>query len=306
MIATRRASLLFFSLLVLASPAFADKLLAVTPSGLPEAQFSGSAADVVGKLTSGCMDARWTVTTSSTNEVVCETPLSTGQSIMGQLLLGNSYSTPPRQFYRFSIAEHAGVTRVQASGWMETQMAFGQVNRVAFTGAPFQNSVMNFMSALGGAYPVGTTFPNHVFMGITPEPIMSGKFVHLRVKELVSGMPADRGGIQIGDVITSIAGRQFKNVNDFTEALERAAKSPTYQVSYQRNGVSMNATIERQFRVAITEGVAPAVATTASSPVTSTPTTSVADELAKLFELRKQGILTDAEFEAQKKKILSQ
>lgn len=300
-----RSVLLLCSLLVAASPASADKFLAVTPSGSPEAHFPGGASAVVSKLTSGCMDAKWTVVSSSSNEVVCETQMSMGQSIMGQMLLGNSYSTPPRQFYRFSVAENGGVTRVQPSGWMETQMAFGQVNRVAFTGAPFQNSVMAFMTSLGGAYPVGTTFPNHVAMGITPEPVMSGKLIYLRVKELVAGMPADRSGIQVGDVITRIAGRQFKNVEHFWDALERAAKSPTYQVDYLRNGTAMTATVERQFRAAITEGVTPALAATAAPAVTSNPV-SVADELAKLSELRKQGVLTDAEFEAQKKKVLAQ
>lgn len=304
MVRTTLSRLLLCCLLVAVSPAWADKILAVTPSGSPEAHFAGSAASVVSKLTSGCMDSKWTVVSSSANEVVCETQLSMGQSIMGQMLLGNSYSTPPRQFYRFSVAENAGITRVQPSGWMETQMAFGQVNRVAFTGAPFQNSVMTFMASLGGAYPVGTTFPNHVALGITPEPVMSGKLLHLRVKVLVAGMPADRSGIQVGDVITRIAGRQSKNVADFWDALERAAKSPTYQIDYLRNGTPMSATVERQFRAPVTEGINPVSTASAASPGV-TPI-SVADELAKLSELRKQGILTEAEFETQKKKLLAQ
>ena len=57
--------------------------------------------------------------------------------------------------------------------------------------------------------------------------------------------------------------------------------------------------IEKQRRDAsdVEVGTEPATAPAAASP-------SPADELAKLAELRNQGVLTDAEFEAQKQKIL--
>ena len=57
--------------------------------------------------------------------------------------------------------------------------------------------------------------------------------------------------------------------------------------------------IEKQRRDAsdVEVGTEPATAPGAASP-------SPADELAKLAELRNQGVLTDAEFEAQKQKIL--
>lgn len=121
------------------SPALADKFFAVTPSGSAEMLFAENPPTVVGKLSSKCIDSHWTVVTSSSNELGCEAPLNMGQSVLGQMLMGNSYSTPPRRFFRFNVIEVNGISRAQASGWIELQMAFGQVKRTALV---VQNSTM--------------------------------------------------------------------------------------------------------------------------------------------------------------------
>src|SRR5688572_9758911 len=106
-------------LMVVATPALADEYFAVTPSGAAEMLFQGKPQKVIGELSSKCIDVRWTVISSNPNELVCEAPLNMGQSVLGQMLLGNSYSTPPRRFFRFNVADVNGISRVQASGWME-------------------------------------------------------------------------------------------------------------------------------------------------------------------------------------------
>ena len=61
---------------ILAStPAFADEYFAVTPSGATEMMFAGPPVEVVGKLSAKCIDAHWSVTSSTTTEVVCEAPM---------------------------------------------------------------------------------------------------------------------------------------------------------------------------------------------------------------------------------------
>ena len=60
--------------------------------------------------------------------------------------------------------------------------------------------------------------------------------------------------------------------------------------------------------VAAGESAAPAVAPASPAPVAvsgTTPTDSLYNELLKLDDLRKRGILTEEEFQAEKKKILS-
>lgn len=300
------AALLLVSCVAFAPAAHADEFFAVTPSGAAEAMFSGLPKAVVGALSSKCIDTKWTVISSSDTELVCEAPMNFGQSLLGQMLMGNSYSTPPRRFFRFNIAQINDISRVQASGWMELQMAFGQTKRTDFSGPEFHNSIINFMAAAGGKLPPGTTFPNHVMLGIEIENTQLGKYTGLRVTSVVPGSPAALGGIVQGDIVSRIASRRFKNSADYLDATAAATKKPTYDVEVIRGGNSVVLTIARAFRPAYTEVVVPeAIASTALAPV-SAPTASMADEVAKLAKLRSEGALTDAEFASAKAKLLGQ
>lgn len=287
-----------------ATQAGADALYAVTPTGSAEMLFSGKPEDVIGQLSGKCIDAHWSVTSSTSTDLVCEAPMSFGQSLLGQMLMGNSYSTPPRRFFKFNAATIAGVSRVQASGWMELQMAFGQMKRTDFSGAKFENGMMNFMSAAGGKYPVGTTFPNHAYMGVQYKPESMGKTVGMTITAVADGEPAQRAGLLPGDTIVSIAGKKFKDNDDLLDAFEKAAKTPSYPVGILRSGKPMTMSVERAYKQASTEVVAP-VATGAPSGAITTGPSSVADELTKLAKLKSDGLLTDAEFQAQKTKLLS-
>lgn len=290
------------ALVFAASPAIADKTFAVTPSGATEMLFPDDAETVAGKMSSKCIDVKWTVTSSSRTEVVCEAPLNAGQQFVGQLLMGNSYSTPPRRFYRFNIAEISGISRVQASGWMELQMAFGQMKRQEFTGPEFQNGVMLFMGAAGGKYPLGTTFPNHAALGVDVENVSLGKLKGFRLTKITPGSAAEKAGLQIGDVVSAIAGKRFKNNDDYLDATAKAAAKPTYEIEVMREGKTIKVVVERAFRPIWAEQMTPAPHLAATA--TNTSPLSVADELSKLAKLKADGIITDAEFEAQKKKLL--
>lgn len=287
------------------APALADKIFAVTPSGGTEMLFPDKPDVVIGQLSAKCIDIKWTVVSSGSNQVVCEAPLNTGQSILGQMLLGNSYSTPPHRYFRFNIANINGVSRVQAAGWMELQMAFGQTKRTDFSGASFHNSMINFMAAAGGKYPPGTTFPNHAALGVNVENVPEGKYTAFRITEIFPDSAAARAGLQLGDVVEQISGKRFKNVDDYLDATAKAAATATYPVEISRNGKRMTVTVERAFRSAIADTVV-AKAEAALAPPTATQPVSVADEIAKLAKLKDEGLLTEAEFEAQKKKMLGE
>ena len=286
------------------TPVLADAFLAVTPSRMAEMLLPGRAEKVISALAGKCVDTRWTVASFNATELICESPLNMGQSVLGQMLLGNSYSAPPRRFFRFGVIESdRGVTRVQAAGWMQLQMAFGQVNRTDFSGPEFQNSIMQFMATAGGKYPLGTTFPNHVMMGIgvADEPL--GKFIALRVTQVTENSPASTAGLVVGDVISQIAGKPFKNLGDYLDATARAAKSSTYKVTLIRESKPVDVQLASAFRPAFADAV---VAESDAPALTAAPImASMADELEKLSKLNAAGVLTDAEFAEQKKKLLS-
>jgi hypothetical protein len=291
-------------LAAVALPAFGAKLFAVTPSGSTELLFPNEPTAAIGKLSSTCIDARWTISSSTSNELVCEVPMSFGQEFLGQLLLGNSYSTQPREFVRFNVAEINGVSRVQASGWIELQMAFGQIRRTALSGPDLQNNMTIFMLKAGGKFPPGTTFPNHVAMGIQNAGVPLPTGIGLKITSFDPGSAAEQAGLKIGDVITGIAGRHFKNALQVLDAEAKATESDAYPVEFLRDGQRMTLTLNRAFRPTVTQAVVrspPAEPALATSPLGSM---DPADELAKLAKLRDQGIITPEEFAAQKKKLL--
>ena len=118
-------------LLVFSFPndAKADQYFALTPSGNVEAVFPQEPKDTISLIANKCIDVGWKIISRNDSILICESPMSSTQSILGQALLGNSYSTPPRRFIQFSTSSSEGYTRVQATGWIELQMALGQTRR---------------------------------------------------------------------------------------------------------------------------------------------------------------------------------
>lgn len=292
---------------VLATPAFADEFFAVTPSGAAEMLFRDTPETVVGALTSKCIDVRWTVISSSPTEVICEAPMNFGQTLLGQLAMGNSYSTPPRRFFRFNLAKLNAISRVQASGWMELQMAFGQNRRTDFTGPEFHNSIIGFLAGAGGNFPVGTSFPNHVMMGMDGPMNLRGKDGGIDVSMVVAESPAAKAGLIVGDRVTKIAGKKFKSDDDYLDATAKAAKAASYEVEVLRAGKIITLSMERAFRPSHTLATVPSDkvgGTTAAQP--NNAVSSIADEIAKLAKLKADGILSEQEFQARKAKLLLQ
>jgi predicted metalloprotease with PDZ domain len=125
------------------------------------------------------------------------------------------------------------------------------------------------------------------------------------VTEVDPGSPAEAAGIRPNDVVFSVAGKKFKRFDDYLDATAKAAATPTYPVEFMRDGKSMKVTVTRAFRPDWSEAVvAEPAKETPSTFVSGSAAPSVADELAKLAKLRDDGVLTNDEFEAQKKKLL--
>lgn len=122
-----------------------------TASGRPEAYFSTIPDTTSSKIAAGCMNIRGTVHQSTPNMVVCEMPMGMGQQIVAQALMGNSYSTTPQEFIRFNIIPTAKGSRVQAQGWIETTMAFGQKQTTDISSGRAGSQIQQFLYGLGGS-----------------------------------------------------------------------------------------------------------------------------------------------------------
>lgn len=293
-------------LVTVSSPALADEFFGLTPSGATEAYFPLSLVETSDVLANGCVDAGWTTVSSTETMVVCEIPVSVGNAILSALA-GPRYATPPRQFIRFNLAGQQGYARVQVSAWQEIQTAFGQTQRTELGNENYHNNVTFLMVALGAYYPPGTQFPNHAAVGVDYE-LTDMQGGGMLITNVETGGAFDQGGLRSGDVVTRIARERIKDTDDISDGLHKAIRDETFDVEFYREGKRMSAKVPRIFREAA--GPLPELApkeevADVAQPVIVQNEFSVADELAKLAELKEQGLLTDEEFEQQKAKLLS-
>ncbi len=70
-------------------------------------------------------------------------------AVLAQMAIGNSYSTTPQRKIRFTIYKIENDIKVVAQEWIESQMAFGQINIQELKSNNQRNSVQNFLFSLG-------------------------------------------------------------------------------------------------------------------------------------------------------------
>ena len=192
----------------------------------------------VAKVSSACMDRGWMVTNQINNQVVCEVPMGVWQSALTQLAIGNSYSTPPKQFVRVSLAQMGEHTRAQV--WAETQMAFGQMQHHQYQDDNTYNSMLTFLGEAGAQLPIGTTFTAHAYLGINGEattwPNGRRSQYGQTLKRVMEGAPAHAMGVRTGDVLTKVNNRTFRDEAGLAALLNRQRIGQPITVTVMRNG----------------------------------------------------------------------
>jgi len=86
---------------------------------------------------------------STPNQVLCGKTLTGSDAFLAQMAIGNSYSTTPQRKIRFTIYKMGDDVKVTAQQWVETQMAFGQVQTQELKTNNQINDVQNFLLSLG-------------------------------------------------------------------------------------------------------------------------------------------------------------
>jgi hypothetical protein len=210
-----------------------------TPSGRPEAMFVGKdATQTSGIIASACMDRTMSVVGSTPGQVTCEAKMNMGQSVLTQLAIGNSYSTPPRQFVQFSLAQIGSDTRVQASSWVETQMAFGQMQRMATDETAQQKNSLQGFLFYAGAVPVRGTIETPrprigVFFYAPEEAFGSMQKGGLYIIKIEQGGPAETAGLEVCDRIVTANGNA-------------ASAEVVAEALLSSNGAAVQFTVDRQ------------------------------------------------------------
>lgn len=234
-----------------------------TPSGRAEMVFAAMPLDqAVAKVSSACMDRGWMVTNQISNQVVCEVPMGAWQSALTQLAIGNSYSTPPKQFVRVSLAQMGEHTRAQTQVWAETQMAFGQMQHHQYQDDNTYNNMLTFLGEAGAQLPIGTTFTAHAYLGIDGEaktwPNGRRSQYGQTLKRVMEGAPAHAMGVRTGDVLTKVNNRTFRDEAGLAALLNRQRIGQPITVTVMRDSEELTFNGTAKGRPAITMLVRPA------------------------------------------------
>lgn len=139
----RRAVVIVAAVASLSAPAWAAPDVTIENAPAPE---------IAGRVASYCMDMGWSVTESNAYGVVCRGKLSAGQAFWAQFLMANAYATTPELYTRFSLAQIGANTRVQASVWIETTMAYGQKKTQDITNGKIGKELQTDLNKLAQGY----------------------------------------------------------------------------------------------------------------------------------------------------------
>ena len=105
--------------------------IAETPSGYPEAVFSGiSAQKLADKLAMSCVSVRNLVVNQTQTQVKCDTRMSDAQIRWAKAYVGNQYASDIHQYIQYNLTKIDGQVRVQAREWIQLQMPYGQIKKV--------------------------------------------------------------------------------------------------------------------------------------------------------------------------------
>jgi serine protease Do len=121
------------------------------------------------------------------------------------------------------------------------------------------------------------------------------------VAKVTPGSAAESAGIKPGDILMRFGETDLISQCDLFAALAATPSGSTIPVTALRENSSWMANVKLQADANTQTAQAPPP----GAPADAARPTDIYAELTKLDELRRKGILTDAEFEAQKQKILN-
>jgi len=174
------------------------------------------------------------------------------------LIFGTSASARPGQTV-VAIGSPFGLAETMTAGIVSaTNRTITAPNGFSITGAVQTDAAINHgNSGVGFAVPIdaakgvaqtliagGTV--RHAYVGIRIEDVTGGA----RITQVVSGSPAAKAGLKVGDVITSFDGKTITSADDLTADVSSAKSGNTVPVSVQRKGATK--------QLSVTLGVQPA------------------------------------------------
>jgi serine protease Do len=137
-------------------------------------------------------------------------------------------------------------------------------------------------STLRGALSGVAQKPEPGFLGLVGDDRQTNG-TGVRVLDVMPGGPADTSGIKTGDLITAVAGRPIRTMNDFAAALQGATPGTVMAMQVDRLGQPTTLSVALGRRPA-----QPPAMTAAQRPIVPTPLASPPSESARIDALEKR------------------
>lgn len=223
-----------------------------TPTGLAETLFDSDPAGAARQVADQCLAGGLELVERDDMAVTCRLPED--RDAGARLDLGRAAKSARPIFYRFQLEERGDATRVLASGWEEVGGFWGGTEQRELADPAFHNALIDLMVEAGGRLPPGTRFPNHAMIGADfiarerPEQA-------LEVMAVEADSPAMRAGLQVGDLVTRIANRRTRTLEDLNRSLVDAAGAARFEIRFLRDGREGVALLRSEFRPAVTAPV---------------------------------------------------
>lgn len=135
--------LMGYVLAIAAAPSFAG-------DGPISMWFAQPPEEVSGMLVNMCAEHNSTVIEQDSYHVVCSRQDNSLKGALAQVMIGNAYSTTPELKVRLNLVRQGANTKVIASQWIETVMAFGQVRTSPVTGVKQTAALREALRTAGG------------------------------------------------------------------------------------------------------------------------------------------------------------
>jgi putative serine protease PepD len=81
----------------------------------------------------------------------------------------------------------------------------------------------------------------HAYLGVKVGDVSSG--TGARVGTVIAGSPADKAGVEAGDVVTAVDGKAVSGADQLTEVLGSRAPGDKVTLALSRNGASRTVTV---------------------------------------------------------------
>lgn len=141
---------LMLLLVLLVGCAAQQPLIKQTSSKHPEGLFRNTNVELVkSKIIEACSSKGVMILEVSDNQIICGKELSGWKAVAARVAVGNKYSSSPQQKVRFVLYQAGNDTKVIVYQWLESQMAFGQVNTQELNNNNQFNDIQKFLFSLG-------------------------------------------------------------------------------------------------------------------------------------------------------------